>query len=196
MADLFDMITLGENGIGDLSGGGGYSDLLYDGISPEVMGGKSASNYFTSLVQPGEPNAIGSGTYGTDTNSLNNLLGLPAGSNVTPVDLAKTAQENGGVTGIGPLDHVLSRITKGLGDRWEKDPLALIGTGLAVLSKIQQMRNSTPNPIPNFAASMSAPRTDAQYRTANPPASSFAPRQAPQPGALSQIVQIPIKKVS
>lgn len=161
------------------------------------FGGMSASDYFNSLLSDGDMyGQLGSGMYGADDASVNKLLDLALNSGAGAGG-AGGSDSGSGITGVGWIDKVLAN----LGDRWNKDPLSLIGTGVGILGKIDAYNKAksgsgggTPFVLP--------PRADDQFRTANttttlPPARSpIAPVGPGAPGALNRVVpvQIPIVK--
>lgn len=174
-----------------------FIDFLGDsgaGDAASTMGGSSASDYFTNMLGNGGANgpALGSGMYGTDDQSMQDLYGLDTN---TGMKALQQAQENGtGVTGIPVLDKVLAN----LGQRFEQDPLSMIGTGLGILGKIADYKRQKEMYATGKLPFIQPPRADDAFRGANTAANMPAARgPAPQPGALSRMappVQIPIIK--
>lgn len=205
--DLFgiDLSGAAEDVFADSTDWTQYADTASD-----AFGGMSANDYFSQIVDAGG-NALGSGMFGTDDESFSSLFDMDLGQAAQAVmNSGGTVKEDGSITGIGPLDHVLRKVGQNLGERWEKDPLALISTGIGILGKIDAMRKQRSNrgyggggDAASYVAAL-PPRAEDKYRGANAPAVDAPARQAPrggapQPapvGALSRVqpVQIPIKR--
>lgn len=120
MFDFFDTDWLGDSAdfigenVGDI--GNTIGDAVsgaYDAI------GESAPSYLEFVTNPELGDALSAWESGYD---LAGGSGLPSG----------------GLTGIGWIDKVLGR----LGDQWEKDPLSMIGAGVGVLGKLDQIRQA------------------------------------------------------
>lgn len=180
-----------------------YADAATD------FGGAAGGDYFTQILDGGA-NALGSGMFGTDDSSMGSLFDIDLDSATKALmSSGGQMQADGSITGIGPLDHVLRKVGQNLGERWEKDPLALISTGIGILGKIDAMRKQHDNRgygTGGASAMIGAapPRAEDAYRGANRPAVDMAGAVAPAGGApkpgpvgaLSQVkpVQIPIKR--
>ena len=136
--------------------------------------------------------SLGSGFFGSmDDSAVNDLMGLDFDTGVAAL---QAAGDNGGITGIPALDKILTN----LGERWEKDPLSMIGTGIGILGKIDAYRQAKKASKGGSAAVpfVMPPRAEDAYRGPNTAANMPAARNPIAPrGALSQVpVQIPIMK--
>lgn len=202
--DFSDFLTLGDSGIGDMISSGGDA--------PADFGGISAVDYFGSLIGGGGGDELGGGMFGTDDASMSSLYGLPDFSGVDPSILSSlgggndggsslaelfTNGEDGKILGSSGFGKVWDRIK----DRWDKDPLSMINSGIGIIAILDQMkkakrggRSGGGDAAWNVIGS-APPRAEEPFRAANPAASTFPERVAPQPaGGLAQAVQIPIYK--
>lgn len=199
---LFDFLTTGDNGIGDLVG-----DVASNAITGDsgFSGGQSAADYMNSLIGGinggSNPYALGSGLYGTDSSSIGGLLDpitTSMAGNSGDSGLWSTLADAASGSGSNSDTHWYDKVIKNLEDRWNKDPLSMIGTGIGVLSKLNAIRHqldgSTPSGNSVQPPVFTTGRAEDAFRGAIAPAAIN--RVAPVPGALSRVgaVQIPVLK--
>lgn len=149
-----------------------FSD--YADTAGDVFGGQSAAEMFGSYFG-GEDLAetLGSGFYGTDEQSIVDLLGTGnlqdgvAGMDFEPSQftdmIAGAATNPDGTTGIPWIDKII----KNLGDRFEKDPLSMIGSGVGILGILDKLRKGQSGGIAGGRANHDTSGVDALWAGRN-----------------------------